>query len=103
MGELTYEELQELVLHYAVYLGWTFGRRLDDILVAEYTNPRLTTVRQPLRKMGTTAAEILVKRIQNPDQPFSDTIWFTPELIVRESTASVPLLKTPHPKPSKRR
>jgi LacI family transcriptional regulator len=75
----------------------------DDILVAEYTNPRLTTVRQPLRKMGTTAAEILVKRIQNPDQPFSDTIWFTPELIVRESTASVPLLKTPHPKPSKRR
>lgn len=33
MDELTYEELQELVLHYAVYLGWTFGRRLDDLLV----------------------------------------------------------------------
>jgi 4-carboxymuconolactone decarboxylase len=32
-GDLTYEELQELVLHYAVYLGWTFGRRLDDVLV----------------------------------------------------------------------
>ena len=33
MEELTYEELQELVVHYAVYLGWTFGRRLDDLLV----------------------------------------------------------------------
>jgi len=33
--ELTYDELQELVFHYAVYLGWTFGRRLDDILVDE--------------------------------------------------------------------
>ena len=34
MEELTYEELQELVVHYAVYLGWTLGRRLDDLLVA---------------------------------------------------------------------
>ena len=34
MEELTYEELQELVVHYAVYLGWPFGRRLDDLLVA---------------------------------------------------------------------
>ena len=33
MEELTYEELQELVVHYAVYLGWTLGRRLDDLLV----------------------------------------------------------------------
>ncbi len=34
MEELTYEELQELVVHYAVYLGWPLGRRLDDLLVA---------------------------------------------------------------------
>lgn len=33
-GDLTYEELQELVVHYAVYLGWLSGRRLDDLLVA---------------------------------------------------------------------
>ncbi len=32
--DLTYEELQELVVHYAVYLGWLSGRRLDDLLVA---------------------------------------------------------------------
>jgi 4-carboxymuconolactone decarboxylase len=31
-GELTYEELQELVVHYAVYVGWPLGRQLDDLL-----------------------------------------------------------------------
>jgi 4-carboxymuconolactone decarboxylase len=31
-GDLSYEELQELVVHYAVYLGWVLGRRLDDIV-----------------------------------------------------------------------
>jgi 4-carboxymuconolactone decarboxylase len=33
MEDLTYEELQELVVHYTVYLGWTLGRHLDDLLV----------------------------------------------------------------------
>jgi 4-carboxymuconolactone decarboxylase len=31
--ELGYEELQELVVHFAVYLGWNLGRRLDDLLL----------------------------------------------------------------------
>jgi 4-carboxymuconolactone decarboxylase len=31
--ELTYQELQELVVHYAVYLGWHLGARLDDLLL----------------------------------------------------------------------
>lgn len=31
--ELTYEELQELVVHFAVYVGWVLGRRLDDVLI----------------------------------------------------------------------
>jgi 4-carboxymuconolactone decarboxylase len=33
-GELTYAELQEVVVHVAVYLGWIVARRLDDLLVA---------------------------------------------------------------------
>jgi 4-carboxymuconolactone decarboxylase len=33
-GEFTTEELEELVVHFAVYVGWALGRRLDD-LVAE--------------------------------------------------------------------
>ena len=60
----------------------------DDIIVAEYTNPRLTTVRQPLHKMGSSAAELLVQRIQSPDKPYPETVWFAPELVVRESTAA---------------
>lgn len=32
-GELTLEELQELVLHFAVYVGWALGRQLDDLLL----------------------------------------------------------------------
>jgi 4-carboxymuconolactone decarboxylase len=33
-GELSFEELQEVVLHIAVYLGWIVARRLDQLLVA---------------------------------------------------------------------
>jgi LacI family transcriptional regulator len=61
----------------------------DDIIVAEYFNPRLTTVRQPLYNMGSAAAELLVKRIQCPDEPFPHDVCFEPELIVRESTIGV--------------
>jgi 4-carboxymuconolactone decarboxylase len=32
-GELTMEELHELVVHFAVYVGWALGRQLDDLLV----------------------------------------------------------------------
>jgi DNA-binding LacI/PurR family transcriptional regulator len=60
----------------------------DDIIVAEYLNPRLTTVRQPLHKMGRSAAQLLVRRIQSPDQPCLEEVWFEPELVVRESTAA---------------
>ena len=31
-GEFSGEELQELVMHYAVYVGWVLGRRLDDLV-----------------------------------------------------------------------
>lgn len=33
LGDLTREELEELVMHYAVYLGWALGRHLDDLLI----------------------------------------------------------------------
>jgi 4-carboxymuconolactone decarboxylase len=32
-GDMTFEELQELVFHYAIYVGWPLGRHLDDLLV----------------------------------------------------------------------
>jgi LacI family transcriptional regulator len=74
----------------------------DDIIVAEYFNPRLTTVRQPLHKMGLTAAQLLIQRIQSPDEPTPREVWFKPELIVRESTAGVPHTASSQPSLGKR-
>jgi LacI family transcriptional regulator, galactose operon repressor len=59
----------------------------DDIHVAAYHNPRLTTVRQPLHDMGETAARILLQRIQGfKDYPQDFAV--APELIIRETTSS---------------
>ena len=65
----------------------------DDIASASYMTPRLTTIRQPLKRMGEVAAQLLLRRIQNPKEPYPDTIMFEPELVVREST--VPPLQKP--------
>ena len=63
----------------------------DDIQSAAFQNPALTTVRQPLREMGTIAAETLLRRINaSPKAPYPKTISVEPELIVRASTATVP-------------
>ena len=59
----------------------------DDIQSAAYQNPGLTTIRQPLREMGMTAAETLVQRISSPKKAdFPKNIVVEPELIVRGST-----------------
>lgn len=61
----------------------------DDIQSAAYQNPGLTTIRQPLREMGMTAAETLVQRITAPkDSIHSRNIIVEPELIVRGTTAA---------------
>jgi DNA-binding LacI/PurR family transcriptional regulator len=39
--------------------------------------------------MGAAATELLVKRIQCPDEPYPHDVCFAPELIVRESTIGV--------------
>jgi DNA-binding LacI/PurR family transcriptional regulator len=58
----------------------------DDIQSAAYQNPGLTTVRQPLREMGRTAAEILLRRISRPGLDLHDRYTVEPELMVRETT-----------------
>jgi LacI family transcriptional regulator len=65
----------------------------DDIQSAAYQVPSLTTVRQPLQKMGSTAAELLLKKLAGKSTP--DVVHVEPELVVRESTApaSEPLPK----------
>ena len=62
----------------------------DDIQSAEFQHPGLTTIRQPLRKMGKTAAEVVLRRVQTPsDNRQPAEIVVEPELIVRESTCEV--------------
>jgi DNA-binding LacI/PurR family transcriptional regulator len=58
----------------------------DDISVAAYHTPRLTTIRQPLRDMGETAARILLQRIQG-FKNYPEEFAVPPELIIRETTA----------------
>jgi LacI family transcriptional regulator len=58
----------------------------DDIQYASYQNPRLTTIRQPLRHMGELAAETLIRRIGSKE-PHPKIIAVAPELVIRESTA----------------
>ncbi len=64
----------------------------DDIQSAAFQNPALTTVRQPLREMGLIAAETLLRRITaSAKEPYPKEIVVEPELIVRGSTARVPV------------
>lgn len=57
----------------------------DDTPIASRTWPRLTTVRMPIREMGKAAGKLLLEDPSGP--PIRRYISFTPELIVRESTA----------------
>src|SRR5215468_6134967 len=62
----------------------------DDIQSAAYQNPALTTVRQPLRKMGMIAAETVLRRIARPGmESVPQRVMVEPELVVRESTTAV--------------
>lgn len=58
---------------------------MDDIQIAAFISPRLTTIRQPLHQMGAVAATTLLQRIQGEAVP--DETVVQPELVVRESTA----------------
>lgn len=63
----------------------------DDIDNSEYQRPGLTTVRQPLRKMGQMAAQTLLRRIMQQEggaNGLPSEMVVEPKLIVRETTAA---------------
>ena len=66
----------------------------DDIKMAPYSNPPLTTVRQPLLKMGEIAARSLLNQIKNSEE-FVAEILIEPEFVVRKSTAKVSMQLSP--------
>ena len=61
----------------------------DDIPGAAYANPGLTTVRQPLLRMGQIAAQTVVDQIEGRGE-YVPEIAIEPEFVVRESTGAAP-------------
>jgi DNA-binding LacI/PurR family transcriptional regulator len=63
----------------------------DDALGAAFHNPPLTTIRQPLHRMGSLAAETVLRRIAaGPAAPVERELTVEPELVIRQSTAVAP-------------
>jgi DNA-binding LacI/PurR family transcriptional regulator len=60
----------------------------DNIELASYITPRLTTMKIPLYQIGVAVAENAKSLIAGT--PGNTETWFYPELIVRESTAPPP-------------
>lgn len=60
----------------------------DDVTFSSLTNPALTTIHQPLGKMGATAYELCVRGIaaEKEHSWFAETVRLEPELIIRESS-----------------
>jgi LacI family transcriptional regulator len=79
------------VLHAASQLNLSLPDDLsvmgfDDIPLAAYVIPELTTVAQPIYAMGQTAVEILMRQLHNQHQSI-ETIQLDTRLVVRKSTA----------------
>lgn len=78
------------VLHAARELGLRVPEQLavigvDDMPLASYFDPPLTTMRQDMPRIGREAAHILLERIKNPNAALSH-IKLPAELVVRQST-----------------
>lgn len=58
----------------------------DDVLIARYLTPGLTTIRQPLLDMGRTAAHLLLERLGDTKEE-EVVRRFDPELVERQSVA----------------
>jgi len=61
----------------------------DDIPGAAFANPALTTVRQPLLRMGQIAAQTAIERIEGRGT-YETEIAIEPEFVVRESSGAAP-------------
>ncbi len=61
----------------------------DDSKLIEYTDPPLTTVRQPVAAIADAAAGALIDQIAGLSAPPNELL-FRPELVVRRSTARAP-------------
>ncbi len=61
----------------------------DDIPLASYLTPRLTTSSKDMVRVGREAAKLLLARIQDPDRP-QQRVAIQARFIIRESTGPAP-------------
>jgi LacI family transcriptional regulator len=64
----------------------------DDIPFSSFTVPRLTSVSASAEDAGRGAVQLLVQRLNEPDRP-REIIMSKWELVIRESTGTVPTTK----------
>src|ERR1700738_1771815 len=62
----------------------------DDIPSAAFNSPGLTTVRQPLQRMGNIAAKTVIDQIEGHGEYVAE-IFIEPEFVVRASTGPAPI------------
>lgn len=62
----------------------------DDIALAEYVTPALTTFRQPKYEIGRRSAEMMLSLLNSKEPPTDKAVQLRGELIVRKSTALSP-------------
>ncbi|WP_055523721.1 LacI family DNA-binding transcriptional regulator [Streptomyces graminilatus] len=60
----------------------------DDVELASYTYPALTTIRQPMREMGESAVRLLLERVRSSPQ-VSTSCSLATSLVIRGSTQQV--------------
>ncbi len=61
----------------------------DDIEMASYVHPPLTTVRQPIRQFGVLAVRMLLRRIKDPEAE-AKTVLLPAQLVIRRSCGCEP-------------
>lgn len=59
----------------------------DDVEMARFSSPPLTTIRHPKAELGAHAVELLVSRIRNKEQS-AEAVDVQPELVIRHSVAA---------------
>ena len=65
----------------------------DDIALASFSTPRLTTIAQPKYEIGVLTAQVMVARIKNAELPLRREMLQT-QLVIRQSTAACVELKS---------
>ena len=61
----------------------------DDMPLASYFDPPLTTIKQDTLLMGSEAAQLLIRLIEHPEGE-KTSIYLPGELVIRHSTATIP-------------